>query len=211
MRLVTPKVNVEIKYRKVSVNQLVPKPEIIMRSPDGKPVTAQRVTKNGEVLEGFNWRNYTEDHEEIPAKELQYFLRKEDGSEQPVRPFDRTAEIKLIKEVPATSMNGFLVESYYELFHKEESIINALYEEAERYIKDDLVGIALFSWGRGFKQYYAILYPLLQDGKFVWVMKLTQTRIVYQHLMEIPTMKVPIKQPPTLETLPPVEALIVQS
>ena len=207
MRFITERMNVEVKYKKVSVNQLVPRPQLVMRH-EGKLVESKRVTGNGEVLETFHWKHFREDGTEVSRKDVQYFQVKEDGTEQPVRPFSRTKEIKIVKEVPAASMSGFLVTSYYELFHKDESIISALYEEAERYFKKDLVGIALFSWGNGFLQYYAIVYPILREGKFVWVMSLTQTKIIYSHLMEVPAQKEPVEQPPTLEALPPVEAII---
>jgi len=238
MRLVTPKLNVEVKYKKVSVAQLVPRPEIRMRA-KGKLVEEKRVVAdktflwNGkrlasqiklidpetekpvpshealEILEHYNKKYVDEEGREVSKKDIQYFEVKEDGSEVEVRPFDRTSEIRIVKEVPATSMNGMLVESTYELFHTEESIVSALYEEAERYLKEDLVGIALFSWGRGFKQFYAVVYPILKDGKFVWVLKLTQTQVIFSHLMEPPAkIKEPTIQPPTLQTLPPIEALV---
>jgi len=207
MRFVTEKMNVEVKYKKVSVNQLVPRPPIIMRH-EGKLVERKRVTTDGELLDSFHWVNFREDGEEVSTKDVNYFQVKEDGTEQAVRPFSRTKEIQVVKEVPAASVDNFLVQSYYELFHKDESIISALYEEAERYFKHDLAGIALFSWGNGFLQYYAIVYPIMREGKFVWVMKLTQTKIQYQHMMDVPAQKEPVEQPPTLEALPPVEAII---
>lgn len=202
--------NCEVKYKKVSVNSLVPKPHIVMRSPEGTLVQMKRVTLNGDMLEGFHWKFFTEDGEEIESKTIEYFEVQKDGKEQQVRPFDRTKIIRIVKEVPAASMSGFLIDSVYELFSVDDSSVDSLYQEAERYLKNDLVGIALFSWGRGFKQYYAIVFPIVRDGKFVWIMRLTQTKEEYQHLMEIPATKELVAQPPTLKKLPPVEALIVQ-
>jgi len=212
MRLVTPNINVEVKYKKVSVNNLVPKPDILMRSPTtGNLVNSVRVLPDGSLLKTFQWKYIdTLTCEEVPSKDVQYFKVNDDeeGTEQRVRPFSRTAEIAIVKETSAPSMTGFIVESYYELFHKDQSSIRALYQEAERYIREDLVGIALFSWGRGFKQFYAIVYPITREGKFVWVMELTQTKLVYQHLMDIPAEAKPVEEVPTLEALPSVEALI---
>ena len=208
MRLVTDRLSLDVKYKKVSVNALVPKPAIVMRSSDGKLVEKKMITFDGEVLEGFHWKYFTEDGQEISSKEIHYFQVKEDGSEVETRWFDRTKEIRIIKEVPATSMNGMLEASVYELFHTDEKAVGKLYEEAERYLKEDIVGVALFSWGRGFIQYYAVVYPVVKDGKFVWVMKLTQTQVVFSHLMEIPAIKEPVPQPRTVQVLPPIEALV---
>ena len=51
----------------------------------------------------------------------------------------------------------------------------------------------------GFIQYYGLLTPIMKDGKFVWILKLTETEVQYSHLMDVPTLKTPIDQPPTLE------------
>lgn len=203
------------------MNTLVPQPEIIMRH-NGERVEKRRVaaelvdsggvpqaTEDIVFIEKFNYRYFTEKGDEVSSKDIEYFQVKEDGKEERVRPFDRTKEIRIIKEVSASSVDSMLVESTYELFHKDDSIIQVLYQEAERFLKNDLAGIVLFSWGRGFKQFYGVVQPRLEDGKFVWLIELAQTKKEYQHLMEIPAMKVPIKQPPTLKALPPVEALLV--
>ena len=208
MQLVTKKMTVEVKYKKVSVNQLVPKPVIVKRH-EGMLVETKRETNNGEMLESFHYVLVREDGKKVSKKELEYFQVTEDGTEQAVRPFSRTKIIKIVKEVPAASVDNFLISSIYELFHKDDAEISALYEEAHRYFKEDLAGICLFSWGNGFIQYYGIVAPVMRDGKFVWIMKFTQTKVQYQHLMEVPAQKTPIDQPPTLEALPPVEAILV--
>jgi len=207
MQFATKKITVPVKYKKVSVNQLVPQPVIVKRH-EGMLVETKRVTNTGELLEGFHYKLFREDGKEVSKKDIQYFQVAEDGTEREVRPFTRTKTIKILKEVPAASVDNFLITSIYELYHTDEEIVSALYEEALRYFKEDLAGICLFSWGNGFIQYYGIVQPVMQDGKFVWVMKLTQTKIQYQHLMEVPLQKPPVKQPPTLDTLPPVEAII---
>lgn len=207
MQFATKRITVPVKYKKVSENQLVPRPVIVKRH-EGMLVETKRVTNTGELLESFHYKLFREDGKEVSKKEIRYFQVAEDGTEREVRPFNRTKTIKILKEVPVACVDDFLVSSVYELYHTDEEVISALYEEALRYFKEDLAGICLFSWGNGFIQYYGIVYPVMQDGKFVWVMKLTQTKIQYQHMMEVPSQKAPAKQPPTLDTLPPVEAII---
>jgi len=218
MRLITERLNVEVKYKKVSVDQLVPRPFVVKRH-DGMLVEMKRFTADGQPLDneedgkkvaGFHFEFVREDGVKVPKKEVKYFQVTDDG-EREVRPFSRTKEIKIVKEVPAASVDNFLIVSIYELFHVDESSISALYEEAERYFKEDLAGICLFSWGNGFLQYYGIMAPVMKDDKLVWVMKLTQTKVIYSHLMDVPTQKTPVTQPPTLEALPPVEAVLIVS
>jgi hypothetical protein len=128
------------------------------------------------------------------------------GKEKPVSPYSRTTEIKVVKEISASAIDDFLIEGYYELYHEKDEVISELYSEAERYILRDLMGVAVFSWGNGFKQYYALLTPILRKDGFVWIMKLTRTKLVYQHLMDV-SEPIP-KKPPTPVTLPPIEAML---
>jgi len=184
--------------------------ELIVIDPD----TQEKVPAHEavEILEHYNYRLMDENGVEVKEEEVHYFAVKQDGSEEEVSPFERSNEISIPEEhwVPATSVNGFLYESIYELFHPDEKIARRLYEEAERRLREDKVGITTWSWGRGFAQYYAIVEPIIKEGRFVWLMKLTNTKAEYQHMMEIPSeVKVPIRKAPTLQVLPPVQALVV--
>ena len=101
----------------------------------------------GKRVSGFSWKHVREDGEIVDKKTVQYFNVTDEG-EKEVRQFSRTSEIKVIKEVPAANVDNYLIASIYELFHVEDSEISALYDEAERYFKEDLAGICLFSWGK---------------------------------------------------------------
>jgi len=186
--------------------------ELILIDPD----TQEKVPSHEamEVLEHYNYRLIDEDGNEVKEDEVQYFAVKQDGSEEEVSPFERSREINIPEDqwVPSTSVDGFIFESIYELFHPDEKVARRLFEEAERRLKEDKVGITTWSWGRGFAQYYAIVEPVIKEGKFIWLMKLTQTKAEYTHMMEVPSeVKVPIKAPPTLQVLPPVQALVVST
>jgi hypothetical protein len=102
--------------------------------------------------------------------------------------------------------------SVYEVFTEKKVDIIKLWEEAEKRLKEDTVGVATYSHGRGFVQYYAFLVPIVREGKFVWLLKLTDTKVRLDHLMEIPAkVKIPVKEAPTLETLPPVQLIVATS
>jgi len=180
------------------------------------PETQEQVPQHEtvEILEHYKYRYLNEEGREVDDEEIQYFAVREDGSEQEVSPFERTTELSIPEEnwIPSTSVDEFLVESLYELFHSDDKVARQLFEEAERRLKEDKVGITTFSWGRGFIQYYAMVEPIMREGKFVWLLKLTQTKAEYQHMMDIPAkVKVPIRKAPTLQVLPPVQALVVTS
>ena len=164
-----------------------------------------------EILDRYEYKYLDDKGREVEKKSIHYYATTQDG-EQEVSPFDMTGEINILPEnwVPAASVGDFVIESIYQLFHTDEKVVRKLYEAAEKVWAEDKVGIATFSWGRGFLQYYALVEPIMQEGKFVWLMRLTQCRAEYHYMMEIPpkTVEVP-KKPPTLKTLPPVQELIV--
>lgn len=173
-----------------------------------------------EILEHYKYKYLDEDGNEITkiknefGKEVlpvQFFAVEEDGTEKEVSPFPRTSVIEVPDEnwVPSTSTNGFVFDSVYEIFAGSPIVAQKLFEEAEKRLKADQAGITSFSWG-GFIQYYAFLCPLFKDGKYVWLMKLSNTKLAYNHLQDPPVkVKVPIREAPRLETLPPVQALVV--
>jgi len=186
------------------------------------PDTQQQVPSSevDEILEHYKYKFFDEDGNEIKKVKdvwghetfpVQFFAVEPDGTEKEVSEFPRTNLIVVPEEnwVPSTSINGFLFESVYEVFAENLEAAKKLFEECEKRLKADQVGITSFSWG-GFIQYYCFLVPMFKDGKYGWLMKLTKTKLAYNHLQDPPTaVKVPIREAPKLETLPPVQALVV--
>jgi len=242
LKLKTSNMEVEVKYKKVGNKLVTPIPSIVSRTLDGVPVQQVRVVGDRkfvwrgkelaveiklvdpdsekqipssealEILEHYKYMLLDANGNAVNDDDVQDFIVKQDGTEEPVRPFDRTEVIEVPEEnwVPSTSIDEFLITSIYELFHPDKKIARLLWEEAERRMRKDQVGLTTFSHGRGYKQYFAFLCPVVKEGKFVWLLKLTDTQIEYQHMQEIPSeVKIPIKEAPTLKTLPPVQAIVV--
>jgi hypothetical protein len=70
------------------------------------------------------------------------------------------------------------------------------------------VGIATFSFG-GFQSYYIFLVPYVKEGKFGWLVKFTSRKTMPNYSMDIPVKaKIPIREVPTLQVLPPIQALV---
>jgi len=165
-----------------------------------------------EVLDNYQYKYVDEQGNVLKEDDCLYYAMQEDGSEKEVSPFDRNQVIEVLEEnwVPATVQDDFLLTNIYEIFSDDPKVARALFEEAEKRLKADQVGITTFSHGRGFKSYYAFLVPLFKEGKFVWLMKLTDQKLAYNHMQEPPVAaRLPIREAPTLQTLPPVQVLVV--
>lgn len=174
-----------------------------------QPVPSSEVT---EILEHYKYKNFDEAGAEVERDDILYFAVQPDGSEQQVRPYLRSKVLDIPEEnwVPSTVIDDFLIDGIYELFSDEKDVIQQLYEEAERRLKKDQIGIVTWSWG-GFKSLYAFVVPVVREGQFVWLVKFTENQPELQHLQDIPAKpKIPIREVPTLKTLPPVQALVVE-
>lgn len=193
--------------------------EVLAETTFKDPDTGEEI-KSSEVLElllNYEYKYLNEQGAEVKRKDIQYFAVQPDGSENEVAPFSRTNLIDIPEEnwVPTANIDGFVYDSVYEIFPKMEKgeIVSekdavALWKEAELRWKKDQVGITTFSWGNGFIQYYAFVSPIVREGKYGWILKLSDTQVEYNYLQDIPE-KVTIREAPTLETLPPVQTLLV--
>ena len=170
-----------------------------------------------EVLEHYNYKLLDSKGNVVDEKEMEglieYYYVDENGEEHVVSPFERTTVLHIPEEnwVPSTVVDEFVITSVYELYAEKKVDIVKLWQEAEKRLKEDTVGVTTYSHGRGFTQYYAFLVPVAREGKFVWLLKLTDTKVRLQHLMPIPAeVKIPVKAP-TLETLPPIQLIVASS
>jgi hypothetical protein len=177
---------------------------------DGKEVPSHEVL---EVLDRYNYKYIDELFNEIEKKQVEYYAVYPDGKEEPVRPYERTTVIKIPEEnwVPSTVLDEFDFENVYELYSTKEEVIRKLYEEAERRLKNDQVGIATFSFG-GFELYFVFLVPYIKEGKFGWLVKFTRRKTKPNYSMDIPVKaRIPIKELPTVPVLPPVQVLVASA
>lgn len=191
MRLFDPETNEEVKPS-AAINQVA-------------KYKYQYINNEGRILEKIK----NEEGKEVWP--INYFAVKPDGTEEQVSPFKRTNLIDIPEEnwIPSTAVDDFIIDKVYEIFGDNPISIKKLYEEAERRMKADQIGITTFSFG-GFSQSYAFLCPYFQQGQFVWLMKLSKAKLGTNHLQDPPTeAKIPIVEAPTLKTLPPLQALVL--
>jgi hypothetical protein len=105
-------------------------------------------------------------------------------------------------------LEGFLIHEEYELPAADPRNDLKLWNEADAAIKRDEIAITTYSNG-GFTQYYAFLVPIVKDGQFVWLLRISNKKVEYRCLRDVPGVKIPIRPVKTLETLPPIQALLI--
>jgi len=140
----------------------------------------------------YHWGWYKGDGTEVQANEVVHYqvFPGTDKEHVQVQPFTRTKVLEIKKLLPATALSEFLIESQYEVWAEDGSQLIGF---AEYLSKKDSMAVTKFSFGRGFKESYALLYPLFQNGKFLLVMALTRMKISYQHWMDVKA-ATPMKQ-----------------
>lgn len=163
-----------------------------------------------EILEHYGYSNLDDKGNEV-EKEMTYHFAETPEGVKMVRPFDRSNVLNIPEEnwIPSTSIDRFLIKSVYEIFSDKKQVIRELFEEAEKRLKNDQIGMASWSWGK-FKQCYCFVVPYVTEGMFGWLVKFTEEEPELQHQEDIPAkVKLPIRKVPTLKSLPPVQALVV--
>lgn len=193
----------ELRLFDPDTNQQIPVSEATKVAPK---IRYRYVDKNGKVLE----KTLNEESKEVWP--IFYVEIKEDGTAQRVSKFKRTQLIHVPDGywVPSTTIEGWVIDSVYEIFGDNPISAKKLFLEAEKRLKADQIGMTTFSMGGGFNQQYAFMCPHFQDGKFVWLMKLTNTKLAFDYLQDPPVdVEVPIVEAPTVKTLPPLQALVL--
>ena len=170
-------VQTEVRYQKMDSKEVDLAIKIVTRQKStGKLVKSGFI---GQYHKGF----MAEDGSEVPESDVQYF-QVLDGKEEPVEKFSRTKTLKILKTIPMSKLDTYLVEDTYEIWSEN---IPALWKFAEWLDKNDKVAVSKYSFGNGFKESYALIYPHIEDGKFLLVMALTRVNLSYKHIMPIVT------------------------
>lgn len=177
------------------------------------------VSELREVIEHRNSLNLKPDGTTVEKDDIHFFVlapdgsiaKNEDGTDMEVAPFEPTSILDIPDEnwVPSTILDGYLIRDIYELECKSKKGQQDLFSEAEKRQQLDQIGMITYSNG-GFTQYYGFVQPYFVEGKFVWLLKTSEKKPVYKRLADIPSpTKVPFREVPTLQKLPPIQQLIV--
>lgn len=174
------------------------------------------------ILDHYKSYTLNTKSEQVEKKKVRFFIVNPDGSigEEtiPYPPTERievkdTAEasedpsIAFAYWVPANAMEPFLIHEEYELPAADPRKDPVVFKELEDALKRDEVAIFTYSNG-SWKLYYAFLVPLIKDGKFEWLMKISDKQVEYNYLRDVPAPAAALKQVRTLTTLPPIAQVI---
>ena len=154
-------------------------------------------------------------------EEVSYWALKEDGIEEEFPKFEADGELIVQMEIPKPKVNDFYVESWDELEatwkkRKGEKVqdkyaVGKLYEEAERYVVEGIMGAGRFVKARGHKEWYFVCFPaIMDDGTFGWLVGYWQAKIEMKHLMPVPK-AVEVaeeKKTPAKSYLPELQAIV---
>lgn len=127
-----------------------------------------------------------EDGNVIPKKAVKYFLKK-NGIEQEVKPFSMTKRLVIQTLINSVDVEQFIPYSVYELTLQEDTDIagfNNLLKFAEFLEFNNKVAVAKYSFGRGFKDYYALIKPIFIGGKFTFKIVFCESKIEFNHLLD---------------------------
>jgi len=153
--------------------------------------------------------------------EVCYWAVHEDGTEEEFPMFEADGELIVQMELPKSKLNDFYVESWDELEAtwktrkgekvQDKYVLNKLYEEAERYVVEGIMGAGKFVKARGHQEWYFILFPTIRDdGTFGWLVGYWQAKIEMKHLMPVPK-EVEVaeeKKTPAKSYLPELQAIV---
>ena len=157
--------------------------------------------------------------------EIHHWALKEDGTEEEFPQFEADGELIVQMEIPKVKLNDFYIESWGELEGtwktrtkqgkrykvQDQHAVNRLYEEAERYVVEGIMGAGRFVKARGHKEWYFVCFPaIMDDGTFGWLVGYWQAKIEMKHLMPVPkTVAIAEEQKtPAKSYLPELQAIV---
>lgn len=212
----TERIVAKSSWREIGTGETL-RVETVLKNSKGEVVPTSKA-KN--ILEKYENNVLNQKSEDVDKKRIEEYILNSDGSlGDKVMPYPPTERFEVkdspgeVREtgdaywVPATLMDKFLIHEEYELAAADPRRDLELFKEAEDALKRDEVAISTFSNG-SYKLYYAFLVPYVENGKFVWLLKISDKQVVYNLLRDIPGPAAAIKQARTLETLPPLQAML---
>lgn len=214
MNLIIDDLAVEVMKPKIKPTLMIPKLLPFAKSNEGKLEQLAKVRVYfdpvGKELgrgHGVTYRDqYVLGDRMVSPDEIAWL--KEDGSESALFEASKIISPRMI--VPRTELSNYVFYGIYELPLKKSaykhleynSMLAKTYEKAEQFIAEGKVGMGTFVFRKGQKAWVSFIYPTIKevtveeplDGstkkiQFGWLLAVSNTRIVYQHLQDVPTAK----------------------
>lgn len=143
--------NIPCKIRRIKSKDMV---VIERRGPNGGKV-------EGKYEGGKKYYEVLGDKKvEITEADIRYIQILPDGTELEVNPLPRFDKIEVVKRIPRSMIEDFVIEGFYELWSETDNV--TLWKIAEELsIKDECL-VGLYSFG-GFKAYTCLIYPVVKS------------------------------------------------
>ena len=187
-------------FKDVSINTIVK----LKKIKSIKLIQVKHKDKNGLVVRltaiknkipiSFNRGYINSDGKLVSKTDIIHFITK-NGKDIRIKPFEYTKKIEIAGLTSKYNYNQFLVSNYYEIYSDN---INAVFKIAKHLYEDKKMGLAKFSFGKGFRQYLGLIYPVFVKDRFVLVMALSESRIEYKCLMDLNKKEIKFEELPTL-------------
>jgi len=147
------------------------------------------------VVDHYNRQLVNEDGKFVLAEDLKYYTCV-DGKEVEISPYGRTKSIEVMGLISKNDLNQFLPEAVYEVWSETADMWNL----AKHLHDNQKVAVAKFSFGK-FKESMALIYPVMNGGKYVLAMVLTTTKLTFERWMDVHLAKKEVDKLPKLNEL----------
>jgi hypothetical protein len=185
-------INIPIRYAKMDSKEIDKALKIIAKSKTTGKVVQYKTL--GETRKAW----VDDEGREYPKEDVEYYQELDNGELIPVREFERTKTIEVIKLIPLSKLDDYLIESEYEVW-TDKNIIGLL--RFAKYLSEkDAMAVSKITFG-GFKEYYALIYPIFRQEGFVLVMALTRMNKIYKHIMSMNIQEKKEEAKPTIKSV----------
>lgn len=161
--------NVPIRYKKLSSEDI----------DEENNIERLQISTKKKVKRKLDFRGYfNEDSVKVEKSDMAYY-QLQDNEWIPVEKYPKSEVFEIVKYVKKDKLWNFLPEKYYELFPEE----NGLWILADYLQENELIGIIPnVVLRKSFKQYYGLLMPIVEDGKYTFILVLTRKNLYYENL-----------------------------
>ena len=170
--------NVPIRFERMDSSRVDERRNLKRFTKDGKPVKRKMLGENAHF--GYVAKQENGEWKEVNKSKV---VRKQkiDGEWVEVSKYKYDSENvwKPKAFIDRERITDFLIEKFYEL----GSDVGGLWRLADYLDKRDQVAVlddVVIS--TGYRKYWGLLYPVIEDGKYTFVLALTRTKLHYKHL-----------------------------
>ena len=175
-------ISIPVKIKPIKAVNLVEALNVKAQTNDGKSAKyISYIMDSGEIKRIAFKRGWIDEEGNLRAKqEIQFYIELE-GEKKFIKPFLRGKKLEINMTIPKENLEQFLTEKRYEVYSDKSDM---LWKLAQRLIEKKSIAITKMSFG-GFKEYYALIRPVVKNKRFVMIMDLATQKVELENLMDI--------------------------